>query len=116
MPGRIGHAERHPGPVDEVEESELPAAGRSPVWVLTALFLGGFGISLWITIDKLIFGNPVGDRPLLLLGALLIIVGVQTFCTGLLADMILRRRMEEAIPYQITETIGPPVRQEQGIR
>ncbi|MDJ0785871.1 MAG: hypothetical protein QNK05_03630 [Myxococcota bacterium] len=40
LPGAIGPGERPPGPVDEVEESDLPgAAGRSPVWVLTALFL-----------------------------------------------------------------------------
>ncbi len=72
----------------------------------TLSFLGGIGISLWISIDKLFFGRPIGDRPLLLLGALLIIVGVQTFCTGLLGDMIIRRRMEEGPPYQITETTG----------
>ena len=71
----------------------------------TLAFLGGFAISLWITIDKLAFGNPVGDRPLLLLGVLLIIVGVQTFCTGFLADMMILRRMEETMPYQITEIL-----------
>src|SRR5690606_24837396 len=32
----------------------------------TLCFLGGFLISLWISIDKLAFGNPIGDRPLLL--------------------------------------------------
>ncbi len=78
----------------------------------TLAFLGGFVISLWITLDKVIFGNPVGDRPLLLLGVLLIVVGVQTFCTGFLADMIIRRRMEETTPYQITQTVEPAVRGE----
>ena len=77
----------------------------------TVSFLGGFAISLWISIDKLFFGKPVGDRPLLLLGALLIVVGVQTFCTGFLADMIIRRRMEETLPYQITEIAEPVERQ-----
>jgi len=78
----------------------------------TLAFVGGFAISLWITIDKLVFGNPVGDRPLLLLGALLIIVGVQTFCTGFLADLMIRRRMEETPPYQITEVVEASTRQE----
>ena len=73
----------------------------------TLSFLGGFVLSLWLTLDKLIFGNPIGDRPLLLLGALLIVVGVQTFCTGFLADMVLRRRMEEGLPYEITEAVEP---------
>ena len=58
----------------------------------TLAFLGGFVISLWISYDKLVRGNPIGDRPLLLLGALLLIVGVQLFCTGLLGDMFIRRR------------------------
>lgn len=71
----------------------------------TLAFVGGFIISLWISIDKLFFGNPIGDRPLLLLGALLIIVGVLMFCTGFLADMIIRQRMEESTPYQITQIL-----------
>ncbi len=71
----------------------------------TLAFVGGFVISLYLTIDKLFFGQPIGNRPLLLLGALLIILGVQTFCTGLLGDMILRSRMEERPSYQVVEAV-----------
>jgi hypothetical protein len=80
----------------------------------TLAFLGGFAISLWLTIDKLVFGKYISDRPLLLLGVVLIVVGVQTFCTGLLGDMIIRRRMEEKPPYEITAVAAPAVRQEAG--
>ncbi len=73
-------------------------------------FVGGLLISLWITLDKWIFGNPIGNRPLLLLGVLLIVVGVQTFCTGFLADLFNRRRMEETNPYQITDIVDAPQR------
>ena len=45
----------------------------------------------------------MGDRPALLLGALLIIVGVQAMCTGFLGDLILRGRMEERQPYVLAE-------------
>ena len=38
----------------------------------TLAFLGGFVISMWISIDKLVYGHPIGDRPLLLLGVMLI--------------------------------------------
>ena len=72
-------------------------------------FLGGLLISLYLSIDKLILGNPIGDRPLLLFGVLLIIVGTQLFCTGLLGDMIIRRRMEDRASYQITEAVEPSV-------
>ncbi len=67
-------------------------------------FLGGLGLSLWITIDKMVYGNPVGDRPALLLGVLLIMVGVQAMCTGFIADLLIRRHMEDASSYVITES------------
>ena len=74
-------------------------------------FLGGFIISLWISIDKLFFQNPIGDRPLLLLGVLLIILGFQMFTTGLLGEMIIRPRMEETTSYHVTEMMEPRVRE-----
>jgi len=70
-------------------------------------FLGGFLISLWLSIDKIFFGKPLSDRPLLLLGALLILLGAQLFSTGLLGDMFIRRRMEEAPNYHIAEATEP---------
>ena len=71
-------------------------------------FLGGFVISLWITVDKLVYKNPVGDRPALLLGILLIMVGVQFMCTGFLGDLILRLRMKDSHPYEISEMSQEP--------
>ena len=71
----------------------------------TLAFLVGFAISLWISIDKLVLGNPIGDRPLLLLSSLMIIVGVQMFTTGLLGEMMIKREMERAGSYHVTETL-----------
>lgn len=67
----------------------------------TLAFIGGFLLSLWISIDKVVFGNPIGDRPLLLLGVMLILVGVQTFSVGLIGEMIVVPRMKETDNYQI---------------
>lgn len=75
----------------------------------TLAFISGFLISLWISIDKIAFGNPIGDRPLLLLGVLMIVVGVQMFTTGLLGEMIIKREMERTSDYQVTHTL-PPLR------
>lgn len=72
----------------------------------TVSFLGGFAISLWLSISKIVYGNPIGDRPLLLMGVLLIIVGVQTFCTGFLTETLLRRQMEQSPPYEITRILS----------
>ena len=95
------------GCLDLVTVSFLTRFGARPMHFFGSMgllaFLGGFIISLWITIDKLVYDNPVGDRPALLLGALLIIVGVQAMCTGILGDLILRGRMEDRQPYVIAE-------------
>ena len=56
------------------------------------LFFGfaGVGISLYLTAAKIFKGIDIGGRPLLLLGALLIIVGIQFIGMGLLGEMIVR--------------------------
>ena len=75
----------------------------------TLAFLGGFLISLWLSVDKLVYGNPIGDRPLLLLGVVLILVGVQLFCTGLIGDLFIRQRMEHGAAYHVRAIMEPAV-------
>lgn len=48
----------------------------------------GSAISAYLAFSKLALGEPIGDRPLLTLGVLLIIVGSQFFVFGLLGEMI----------------------------
>jgi glycosyltransferase involved in cell wall biosynthesis len=48
----------------------------------------GFLIDAYLAFDKLALGQPIGHRPLLTLGVLLIIVGSQFFVFGLLGEMI----------------------------
>ncbi|MFQ3573447.1 MAG: glycosyltransferase family 2 protein [Thermodesulfovibrionales bacterium] len=50
----------------------------------------GVLISAYLTIEKFVKNVPIGGRPLLLLGILLIIVGVQIIGMGLLGEMIVR--------------------------
>ena len=69
----------------------------------TLSFAIGFFIALWISVEKLVYGIPVGDRPLLLLGITLVIVGVQMFTTGLLGEMIVKPRLERAAAYDVRE-------------
>ena len=56
------------------------------------LVLGGIGflISLYLSYVKLFLGQPIGGRPLLLLGALFIILGAQLIVMGLLGEMLAR--------------------------
>ena len=53
-----------------------------------ASFVFGFIISLYVTLDKILLNKPVSNRPILFLGILLLILGVQLFSTGLLGEML----------------------------
>jgi glycosyltransferase involved in cell wall biosynthesis len=57
-------------------------------------FVFGFLISAYLSIDKLFFDNPIGNRPLFILGVLLLLLGAQMFSTGLIGEMLLQGRME----------------------
>jgi glycosyltransferase involved in cell wall biosynthesis len=50
----------------------------------------GFALCAWLTFEKLAWGRPLADRPLLLLGVLLIVVGIQLVSLGLVAEMLAR--------------------------
>jgi glycosyltransferase involved in cell wall biosynthesis len=71
---------------------------------LVCLFLGG-GVSTWLVIQKLVFGHNIADRPLLQLGVLLIVVGVQLLSFGLLADVVSRtyHEAQNRRPYFVRE-------------
>jgi len=50
----------------------------------------GLMIGLWLVGEKLLLGSDIGDRPLLLMGLLSFLTGVQLFCFGLLAELQMR--------------------------
>ncbi|MCK4911750.1 MAG: glycosyltransferase family 2 protein [Thermodesulfovibrionales bacterium] len=58
----------------------------------TGLLSGGMGfaILMYLSVLKFMTGASIGGRPLLLLGVLLIIVGVQVIGMGLIAEMLAR--------------------------
>lgn len=49
----------------------------------------GFLISGWLTVERLFGGKPLTDRPLLLLGVLLIVLGVQVASMGLIGELVI---------------------------
>ena len=50
----------------------------------------GVLIGLYLTVQKIFFSQPISDRPLLLLGILLIFIGLQFITVGLLAELMTR--------------------------
>lgn len=69
-----------------------------PIHIFGTVGLGmtaaGIGISLYLTVFKLITGADIGDRPLLLMGVMFIIVGIQMLSIGLVAEMLMRTYYE----------------------
>jgi glycosyltransferase involved in cell wall biosynthesis len=50
----------------------------------------GFAILAYLAFDKLVLGHDIGGRPLLLLGVLLALIGVQLVATGLIGELLTR--------------------------
>ncbi len=68
----------------------------------------GSGILLWMLIEKLIFGASLSERLWPLVGIFFVLIGVQLFIYGLLADIIVRNyyHMRQRMNYVIREVIN----------
>jgi glycosyltransferase involved in cell wall biosynthesis len=83
------------GAIDLLTVMTITKYGRRPAHLfggigLLSAFLG-FVTLAYLTIVKLFGGQAIGDRPLLMLGILLVILGVQLISIGLIAEIVLHR-------------------------
>jgi len=62
----------------------------------TFMMVAGFAIDVYLVVIK-IMGHAIGNRPLLVLGTLLIIVGIQLLSLGLLSELITQGRAREGL-------------------
>ena len=87
--------------------STKPIQFFGPIGVVCGFL--GFLISLYLVIDKIFLGHQIGGRPLLLLGALMIIVGIQLIGMGLLGEMLVRvyHESQRKPTYVIKKILGP---------
>lgn len=85
------------------------------VFGLLGLLTSGAGIliGVYLTVLKLAFGVQIGGRPLLFLGILLILVGVQLTVMGLLGEMIARvyHESQQKPIYMVKRVLGHPGRE-----
>lgn len=67
----------------------------------------GFALCAWLAVQKLVWNVEIGNRPLLMLGVLLIVVGVQLVSLGLVADVLSRtyHESQDKPPYYVRERI-----------
>ena len=68
--------------------------------------LAGGGICSYITYLRFIHGNIQNHHPLLMLGMLLVIVGIQFFSTGLLGDMLASLHQRQSRTVRLSRRIG----------
>ncbi len=73
----------------------------------------GFALGLYLSFVKLILGQAIGNRPLLWLSVLLLIVGVQMLTMGLLAELVVHTSHESRHQptYAVREVINGPARE-----
>lgn len=65
---------------------------------------GGFGINLYLAI-RWLGGEYLSNRPLLLLGVLLMLLGIQVLTTGLLGEMITFKNFHRPDSYSVKERL-----------
>ena len=69
-----------------------------PIHVFGTLGLGsaalGILVGMYLTFLKIFTGASIGNRPLLMLAVLLVVIGVQLVTTGLLGEMVTRTYYE----------------------
>jgi len=84
---------------DLLSVSFLGRYGHRPLHLFGGLGLllgaSGTGILIYLTAIKAA-GHAIGQRPLLILGVLLVVVGIQLFSLGLLSEMIISHHEERA--------------------
>jgi glycosyltransferase involved in cell wall biosynthesis len=85
---------------------------NKPMYVFggLGLLLGGLGflVMLYLSVEKLFFGASIGGRPLLLLGVLLFLSGLQLLSTGIIAEVVIRTYYESKhdVPYRVAEVLN----------
>lgn len=74
--------------------------------------LAGVAVGSYLTVLKLLFGQNIGDRPLLILVVVLLLAGVQLFSFGLIAEVLMRTYHESQNRpiYRVREIIGANVK------
>lgn len=75
-----------------------------------ACAFAGMAALAWLAWLKLVEGEPIASRPLLLLAVLLVVIGVQFVCTGIVTEVLARTYFEvgAARTYLVRETFGDP--------
>ncbi len=101
------------GLLDLVTVQFLSRFGQRPLHIMgvvgMVLFLvGGLGLA-YLALIWLIGKGPIGARPLLVYSAVIMGVGTQLICLGILAELVTSYNIQARDTFSIAETLGPNV-------
>jgi glycosyltransferase involved in cell wall biosynthesis len=77
---------------------------------MIGVIMGAIGalLLLYLAGERVLFGEPLADRPALLLSSLLAVVGLQLFAIGLLGELMIFTHAHDIKDYKIDEVIRFP--------
>jgi glycosyltransferase involved in cell wall biosynthesis len=73
-----------------------------------ATFSIGALVIAWLASERILFNQPLADRPALLLAALLVVLGMQVFALGLLGELIIFTHAKGLKDYRVERVIHYP--------
>lgn len=73
----------------------------------TIFVISGLGIEVYLFIYRILQMGPIAGRPLLILGALLLVIGIQMISIGLLGEMIIFTHAGDIKDYNIEKILNP---------
>jgi hypothetical protein len=71
----------------------------------TVLLVPGMLITFALFLERVLLNHGIAGRPLLLLGILLMVLGVQTISIGLIGEMIIFAHSRETRDYSVLEVL-----------
>lgn len=72
----------------------------------TGLMAIGALVTAVVIVQRLLFEVPLADRPALLLGVLMVVIGLQLFALGLLGELIIFTHARELKDYTVAEQVN----------
>ena len=69
-------------------------------------FFVGFVFTLVLVFQRLFFDVALADRPALILGSLMIVLGLQIVAVGLIGEIIIFTRAKGNKPYTVERTVN----------
>ncbi|MBE9138204.1 glycosyltransferase family 2 protein [Nodosilinea sp. LEGE 07088] len=70
--------------------------------------VAGVALGIYLTLVKILAGQDIGDRPLLVLAVVLLLAGIQLFSFGLLAELLMRtyHESQQRPIYRVREVVS----------